>query len=295
MTASILRLHDITKTFPGVRALDQVQFDVAAGEVHALLGENGAGKSTLIKILSGVYRPDSGEIEFDGKPISLSSPLEAQRSGIATIYQELLLFPELTVAENIFMGHAPRGAFGAISWNSMRSAATKILASLDIHDLDVSAVVGSLSVGNRQRVEIAKALSHNARVLIMDEPTAALTEHDVERLFAIVRLLRERGVGVIYISHRLEEVFALADRVTVLRDGSYVATQMVSETSHADLIHMMVGRRISALFPKFDVEIGKPMLRVSNLVREPMTRDISLTVHAGEIVGLAGLVGFRAQ
>ncbi|MEQ8700681.1 MAG: ATP-binding cassette domain-containing protein, partial [Bauldia litoralis] len=214
--APLLELTGVSKSFPGVKALDDVSFNVRQGEVHALLGENGAGKSTLIKILSGVHKPDSGVMYLDGKSVNFATPFEAQKAGIATIYQELLLFPDLTVAENIFMGHAPRTALGAIDWPKLRENAAALLASLDSHDLDVSAVVGSLSVGNRQRVEIAKALSHDARVLIMDEPTAALTEHDVERLFDIVRLLRDRGVAVIYISHRLEEVFLLADRVTVL-------------------------------------------------------------------------------
>ncbi len=211
-----LWLEGISKSFPGVQALKAVRFDMRAGEVHALLGENGAGKSTLIKIVSGVHRPDQGSIRIDGQEVMFASPLEAQRAGIATIYQELLLFPELTVAENIFMGHAPRTRLGAIDWPQMRAQARALLASLEIHDLDVNQVVGTLSVGNRQRIEIAKALSQNARILIMDEPTAALTERDVERLFAIVRLLRTRGVGIVYISHRLEEIFLLADRVTVL-------------------------------------------------------------------------------
>ena len=221
------------------------------GEVHALLGENGAGKSTLIKIMSGVYQPDAGTITLDGKPTSFASPEAAQAAGIATIYQELLLFPELTRRRKHLHGpRAARTASARSTGAAMRERARELLASLDIHDLDVRAPVGALSVGNRQRVEIAKALSHNARILIMDEPTAALTEHDVERLFRIVRLLRDRGVGIVYISHRLEEVFLLADRVTVLRDGEFVATKPVAETDHDDLIQMMVGRRIEALFPE---------------------------------------------
>jgi rhamnose transport system ATP-binding protein len=288
---TILALRGISKSFPGVRALSNVGFDVRAGEVHALLGENGAGKSTLIKIMSGVYQPDAGTIALDGKPVSFASPQAAQAAGIATIYQELLLFPELTVAENIFMGHAPKSRFGAIDWRRMRERARELLASLDIHDLEPGALVGALSVGNRQRVEIAKALSHNARVLIMDEPTAALTEHDVERLFRIVRLLRSRGVGIVYISHRLEEVFLLADRVTVLRDGEFVATKPVAETDHHDLVQMMVGRRIEALFPKVDAPIGDILLELENVVRMPTTRGVSLKLRAGEILGIAGLVG----
>jgi ABC-type sugar transport system ATPase subunit len=291
MSETILKLEGIAKSFPGVRALAGINFDVRAGEVHALLGENGAGKSTLIKIMSGVHHADSGTMSLDGNPKTFASPQEAQANGIATIYQELLLFPELTVAENIFMGHAPKKRFGAIDWRKMRERARELLASLDIHDLHPGALVGALSVGNRQRVEIAKALSHNARVLIMDEPTAALTEHDVERLFRIVRLLRERGVGIVYISHRLEEVFLLADRVTVLRDGEFVATKPVSATNHNDLVEMMVGRRIEALFPKSDAKLGEIVLELENVVRRPATRGVSLKLRAGEILGIAGLVG----
>lgn len=287
----ILELSGINKQFPGVKALSDVRFDVRAGEVHALLGENGAGKSTLIKILSGVHKPDTGTMLLDGKPIIFNTPREAQLAGIATIYQELSLYPELSVAENIFMGHAPRNRFGAIDWNTMTTRAQETLESLNIHDLDVRRKVGSLNVGNRQRVEIAKALSINARVLIMDEPTAALTEADVSRLFDIVRLLRQRGVAVIYISHRLQEVFELADRVTVLRDGHYIDTQPVSETSEAGLITRMVGRTIDNLFPKLAGETGAPVLEVRDLKREPYTRGVTFSVRAGEIVGLAGLVG----
>jgi rhamnose transport system ATP-binding protein len=287
----VLELQDISKSFPGVHALKGVRFDIGAGEVHALLGENGAGKSTLIKIVSGVHEPDSGSIRIDGRDVSFASPLEAQRAGIATIYQELLLFPELTVAENIFLGHAPRTRFGGVDWGAMRRQARELLDSLDIRDLDVGKVVGTLSVGNRQRVEIAKALSQQARILIMDEPTAALSEHDAERLFDIVRLLRQRNVGIIYISHRLEEVFRLADRVTVFRDGEYVATKTVADTNRDDLIQMMVGRRIDQLFPKQTVPIGEPVLELKGITRRPSTNDVSLTLRAGEILGLAGLVG----
>jgi ABC-type sugar transport system ATPase subunit len=287
----VLSLEHISKAFPGVKALDDVRFDVRAGEVHALLGENGAGKSTLIKIVSGLYQPDAGTMRLDGQEVRFASPHAAQAAGIATIFQELLLFPALSVAENIFMGHAPRTRLGALDWAAMRAKAQDLLASLDIHDLDVTRLVGALSVGNRQRVEIAKALSQNARILIMDEPTAALTEADVERLFGIVRLLRARGVGVVYISHRLEEVFVLADRVTVLRDGAYVGTKEVATTSTDELITMMVGRTIGNLFPKLDVEVGRPVLEVRDLCGEPLFRDVSLELRAGEIVGLAGLVG----
>lgn len=294
MSTPLLQLEHISKSFPGVQALSDVSFDVRPGEVHALLGENGAGKSTLIKIVSGVYRPDSGEMRIDGQPVTFSSPRDAQALGVATIYQELSLYPELTVAENIFMGHTPRrkiGPFSAIDWGTMETRAKEILASLNIHNMDVNRKVGSLNVGNRQRVEIAKALSINARVLIMDEPTAALTESDVEQLFEIVRLLRDRGVGIVYISHRLIEVFELADRVTVLRDGQYVDTRQVSEVDEPKLISMMVGRSIDNLFPKLLPKPADTVLEVKNLTRAPLTRNVSFNVRAGEIVGLSGLVG----
>jgi ABC-type sugar transport system ATPase subunit len=293
MTPS-LELENISKNFPGVKALDNVRFSMEAGEVHALLGENGAGKSTLIKIISGVYKPDAGIIRFDGQPIVFNNPREAQAHGIATIYQELSLYPELTVAETIFMGHAPKrsiGPFKLVDLSTINKQAQEILGSLNIHDMDVRRKVGSLNVGNRQRVEIAKALSINARVLIMDEPTAALTEADVQRLFDIVRLLKQRGVGIIYISHRLQEVFELADRVTVLRDGQYVNTKLVKETREPELVSMMVGRTIDNLFPKLPGNPGKTVLEVRNLHRAPTTQNVSFTVRAGEIVGMAGLVG----
>jgi rhamnose transport system ATP-binding protein len=227
----------------------------------------------------------------DGRQVDLARPDDARRAGIATIYQELLLFPELTVAENIFMGHMPRAALGRIDWRAMHEKTNALLASLEIHDLRADRVVGSLSVGNRQRVEILRALSQDARILIMDEPTAALTEYDVTRLFDIVRKLKARGVAVIYISHRLNEIFEIADRVTVLRDGAHVATKRVADTDAAGLVQLMVGRRIESLFPKITVPIGQPVLEVKDLERRPLTKTVSLTVRAGEIVGLSGLVG----
>ena len=289
--APLLQVRDIEKSFPGVRALSGVSFDVRSGEVHALLGENGAGKSTLIKIVSGVYPPDLGSILVEGREVRFASPDDARRTGVATIYQELLLFPELSVAENIFLGHAPLTGAGRIDWRTMRAQAEKLLASLEIDDLTADENVGALSVGNRQRVEILRALSHEARILIMDEPTAALTESDVTRLFDVVRRLKRRGVGVVYISHRLDEIFAVADRVTVLRDGAFVGAREVADTNASELVQMMVGRRIDNLFPKTKASIGAPVLEALNLVRRPLTKGVSLIVRAGEIVGLAGLVG----
>src|SRR5271166_6907400 len=289
--AALLQVRDIEKTFPGVRALSGVSFEVKSGEAHALLGENGAGKSTLIKIVSGVYEPNSGAILVDGTQVDFSTPDDARRAGVATIYQELLLFPELSVAENIFLGHAPMAGAGRIDWRAMRAEAVRLLDSLEIDDLSADQTVGVLTVGNRQRVEILRALSHDARILIMDEPTAALTEADVTRLFDIVRRLKGRGVGIVYISHRLDEIFEIADRVTVLRDGAYVGAREVADTNAAELVQMMVGRRIENLFPKMEVPIGAPVLEARDVVRRPMTKNVSLTVRAGEIVGLAGLVG----
>jgi ABC-type sugar transport system ATPase subunit len=293
-TAALLELDGISKSFPGVQALQHIHFAARAGEVHALVGENGAGKSTLIKVISGVHRPDEGTVRMDGREVVFHSPREAQDAGVATIYQELSLYPELSVAENMFMGHAPMRRFGRVEivdWRSMNERAREVLASLDIHDLDVRRKVGTLNVGNRQRIEIAKALSINAKVLIMDEPTAALTESDVEQLFRLVRLLKDRGVAVIYISHRLVEVFQLADRVTVLRDGRYVDSKPVGETTEGDLIRMMVGHAITDLFPKLPCEIRGDVLEVRNLARRPHTKDVSFKVRGGETVGMAGLVG----
>ncbi len=294
-----LSLKNIVKSFPGVRALRGVSLEVFPGEVHALLGENGAGKSTLIKILSGVYSPDEGEMQIRGQVVHFSEPGQAQAQGIATIYQEFSLYPELTVTENIFSGHIPRmlGGF-ALDWRRAESDAGKLLESLDAADIDVRARTGNLSVGNRQRVEIAKALSLKAQVLILDEPTAVLTQHDVDRLFAIVRNLRSRGAAIIYISHRLDEIFALADRVTVLRDGQWVATQRASDITEAELIRQMVGRALEEepivhdAPRRDDGEGGKPpILRIKNLKREPLLSDASLSLRTGEIVGLAGLIG----
>jgi rhamnose transport system ATP-binding protein len=293
MTA-LLELSNISKSFPGVKALEDVHFSIEEGEVHALVGENGAGKSTLIKVISGVHHPDSGTIRMNGQGVRFNSPHDAQAAGIATMYQELSLYPELTVAENIFMGHAPMRKAGpteVIDWGEMNRRSEEILASLNIRDLNVRRKVGTLNVGNRQRVEIAKALSLDAKVLIMDEPSAALTESDVEQLFDIVRLLKERGVAIIYISHRLIEVFQLADRVTVLRDGKFVDSKPVSETDEDDLIRMMVGRTITDLFPKLPTEVGDPVLEVRDLNRHPQTENVTFEVRSGEIVGVAGLVG----
>src|SRR5256885_13810204 len=259
LVTSIVELHGIHKSFAGFPALKDVGFDVRGGEVHALLGENGAGKSTLIRIISGVHAPDRGEVRIGGEVVRLSSPRDARRRGIATVYQELLLFPELSVAENIFLGNAPRTRWGSIDWAAMRAKARVLLEELDSRDLDVDAKVGGLSVASRQRVEIAKALSQNPRVLVMDEPTTSLAEGDVSRLMAIVRRLRERGVGIVYVSHRLREIFALADRVTVLRDGACIGTRPIGKVTVATLIYMMGGRPIILIYTMEDGPRGPLM------------------------------------
>jgi len=287
----LLALTGISKSFGPVKVLKDINFDVRPGEVHALLGENGAGKSTLVKIIAGVIGADEGEVRLDGKPVRFASPREAAAHGIATVYQELLLFPDLSVAENIYLGHAPKTKWGALDWSAMRAGARALLDSLDSPDLDVDAMVGRLSVANRQRVEIAKALSQDAKLVIMDEPTAALADADARRLLDVVRRLRDRGVGIIYVSHRLPEIFALADRVTVLRDGAYVGTKPIGEVTESDLVSMMVGRVIDHLFPKVETTPGEVVLELKNLSYRNVVNDISLTVRAGEIVGIAGLIG----
>jgi rhamnose transport system ATP-binding protein len=289
--APFVSLTGMSKSFVGVKVLKDVSFDVRAGEVHALLGENGAGKSTLIKMMSGLYSADAGTIVVDGKEMKFASARDATAAGIATVYQELLLFPELTVAENVFLGNYPRTTGGWIDWAEVRTRTRKLLDQLDTFDLDVDAKVLTLSVAQRQRVEIAKALSKNARVLIMDEPTASLVESDVQRLMTVVRQLRQRGVAIVYVSHRLSEIFALADRVTVLRDGAHVATRDIGDVDEQQLVSMMVGRPIDSLFPKAEAAIGETVLEVKNLNHGRRVRDISFSLRRGEILGIAGLVG----
>ncbi|WP_061934434.1 sugar ABC transporter ATP-binding protein [Aureimonas sp. AU22] len=289
--APIIALRGIEKSFGPVSVLKGVDFDLRPGEVHALMGENGAGKSTMIRIMSGAHQPNGGTVEIDGEARKLDNPRDAQGRGIAVVHQELLLFPALTVAENIFVGHAPRTQRGTLDWATMRRRAREILDRLDCPDLDVDATVSSLSVANRQRVEIARALSKDARALIMDEPTAALAQADVRRLLDVVRSLRADGVGIIYVSHRMNEIFEISDRVTVLRDGKTIATRAVGDVTEASLVSMMVGRDIDELFPKEDIPIGETVLEVRGLAHAGKVRDVSFSVRAGEILGIAGLVG----
>jgi ABC-type sugar transport system ATPase subunit len=295
----LLSTHNIHKRFPGVHALRSVSFDLRSGEVHALVGENGAGKSTLMHILAGVHQPDDGEIKIADQPVIIGDEQHAQRLGIGIVYQERSLFDLLTVAENIFAGRQPKRRWGGIDRATMRAETQNILNQLDLK-IDPDTPLDQLNPAQQQMVEVAKALALNARVLIFDEPTAALTEAETNTLFRVIRQLRQQGKGIIYISHRLHEIFALADRVTVLRDGEGRGTLAVAETSPDDLVTRMVGRELSEEYHQSHVSkfSDRVVLQVNSLSTkrtpdEPRTllRDVSLQVHAGEIVGLAGLAG----
>lgn len=285
----LLAMRGIQKRFPGVLALDGVDLTLNRGEVLALLGENGAGKSTLIKMLGGAHQPDEGEIRIDGERVEIHSASDARRAGIAVIYQEFNLVPGLTVAENLFLGREPT-RFGFVDHRAEEKQAVEWLERIGLK-IDPDRKCGDLTVAQQQAVEIAKALSFDARILVMDEPSAVLTEQEVERLFEVVRDLRESGIGVIYISHRLDEVDALADRLLVLRDGRRVGEEAVAETGRERLIEMMVGRSMENEFPTRNVEIGEERLRVEGLGRGRAVCDVSFSVRAGEIVGFSGLVG----
>ena len=288
-TSPRAKLRGISKRFGATQALADVSLDLLSGEIHALVGENGAGKSTLVKILAGVHQPDSGAILLDGVPITIAGPADARALGIAVVHQEPRLFPDLTVAENVYIGHAPAGRLGSIDWGATRRAAEALFAELDVQ-FDVNAPVRGLSMADQQLIEIGKSLSVEARVLILDEPTASLSAHEVERLFTIVRRLRARGVSILFVSHRLDEVFALCERATVFRDGRHVVTMATSDLTTADLVRHMVGRAIS-LFPKVETPIGDVLLEVEGLTKADSFRDVSFAVRSGEIVGFAGLVG----
>jgi rhamnose transport system ATP-binding protein len=287
--APLVELRAVSKRFDATQALSSVSFDLRAGEIHGLVGENGAGKSTLVKILAGVHQPDGGEILLGGRATIIHGPAESRALGLAVVHQEPRLFPDLSVAENVFLANPPMGALHTISWREMRRAATALFEQLGVR-LDAGAPVRGLSMADQQLIEIAKALSLDARVLILDEPTASLSAHEVERLFTIVRRLRDRGVAVLFVSHRLDEVFRLCDRATVLRDGRHVVTAATADLTTADLIRHMVGRAVT-LFPKGEAAVGEVLLEVRQLARAGAFRDVSFAVRAGEIVGLAGLVG----
>jgi ribose transport system ATP-binding protein len=291
----MIELRGISKSFPGVKSLDGVDFSARAGEVHALLGENGAGKSTLTKIISGAYLPDEGEIRFDGEVRRWASPVDVKRAGIHVIHQELQMFPELTVAQNIFLGHEPTRRFGPFSrldHAAMQQRTREVLQRLG-HALDPAVLARSLSVADQQMVEIAKALVGELKLLILDEPTAAISAREAELLFARLRELKSRGVCIVYISHRLEEVEAVCDRLTVLKDGRLVGTREVADTPRQKIVAMMVGRELQDIFPpkRRADDAASVVLSVRRLASGPRVRDVSFDLRAGEILGVAGLVG----
>ena len=291
MGSALLEMRGVSKQFPGVQALKDVSIDLQAGEVLGLVGENGAGKSTLIKILNGDYQMDSGEILINGRQVALRSPSDAAEQGIRVLYQELITLDTLTVAENLLVGHLPtRRGSGLVDWRAANETARAVLRRMNI-DLDPRTIVGDLSVHQKQVLEIAKAIQKKATILVMDEPTAALGEEDTRSLFGIIRSLKEQGVGTVYISHRLMEVFEITDRVTVLRDGQKIGTVRTDQANMAQLIGMMVGRQLEEFYPKREIPKGEVLMRVQDLSIKGILDKISFSLRSGEIVGLFGLLG----
>lgn len=290
MAEPILEMKHVSKRFDMTQALDDVSMTLYPGEVHGLVGENGAGKSTLIKIMTGIYRPDQGEMLLDGQPIQVHNSQQAQAHGIAAIYQEPMVFPDLNVAENIFISHQDRGPL--VRWGKMHRDAEDILVKLGV-DLDARQPARGLTLAAQQAVEIARAISLDARVLIMDEPTASLSAHEVNQLFELVDALRSQGVAILFIGHRLEEVFEISDRVTVLRDGKWISSTLREQVTSEQVIRDMVGREIDEFFAKGDAERGELLMSVRGLSRENAFQDISFDVHHGEVLGFAGLIGSR--
>lgn len=287
----ILEMEHISKSFPGVKALDDVQLRVRRGTVHALMGENGAGKSTLMKILNGIYTPDNGTIRFKGEEVKLNCPYDAIKAGISMIHQELSPIPYMSIAENIYLGREPAiGRTGLVRQKVMEENTKKLLGELEI-DLEPRAKMKDLSIANTQMVEIAKAISYNSELIVMDEPTSAISEKEVEHLFKIIRSLKEKGVSIIYISHKIDEIFKIADEVTVLRDGIYIGTEKLENITKEKLIEMMVGRELKQMFPKEEAEIREPILEVRNLTKKGKFYNINFKVHKGEILGISGLMG----
>ena len=287
----LFRMTRIHKYFPGIKALEEVDFAVRTGEVHALIGENGAGKSTLVKLMTGVHQPTSGEMHYAGEPVEFKSPQDSQNIGIAAIHQEAIMFPELSITENVFLGHPLRsGPLRTLRWAEMHTRTRELMEQLELK-LDPKRSVLSLSTAERHMVEILKALSHNAEIVIMDEPTSALSLREVEELFAIIRKLRDDGKAIVFISHKFDEIRAIADTYTVLRDGRYVGSGKLDDTSDDEIVRMMVGRSLEQLYPKTRARIGDPLLSAESLESLGVFKDISFTLHAGEILGFFGLVG----
>ena len=287
-----LEASGISKSFPGVKALDQIDFSIRKGEVHALVGENGAGKSTLMKILSGIYTPDEGEgsIIFQGNTVNYQNPIQALNDGIILIHQELSLVQELTVAENIFLGHLPLKTFGRVDWKELFDNTERIIAQLKC-DFKPSDLVSTLSIAYQQMVEIGRALSREAKLIIFDEPTASLTDSEVKVLFENIQNLKAKGTAIVYISHKMDEIFKITDRITVMRDGRKTGTLKTPETSRNEVISLMIGRELKDLFQTTEKNIGKEVLRVENLSRDNYVKDVSFDIRSGEVLGLYGLVG----
>ena len=285
----VVRLRGVSKEFPGVKAVDGVDLEILPGEVHALAGENGAGKSTLMKILSQVERPTEGEVEISGEKVAFHGPGYAQSLGVSMVYQEFALAPHLSVAENLFLGREPAHV-GFINRRSEKEKAGELLGRVGL-EIDPNRLVSGLTVAEQQRLEIAKALAIEAKVIILDEPTATLAEREIEGLFEVIQELASRGIAILYISHRLDEIFRIADRVTVMRDGQVVETRPASELTEEELVNLMVGREVGNLYPKPEAEIGEVLLRVEGISREGVLKDCSFEVRSGEILGFAGLVG----
>ncbi|NDV98825.1 sugar ABC transporter ATP-binding protein [Salipiger sp. PrR002] len=288
--APVLRLEGITKTFPGVKALDGVTLELYPGQVTALVGENGAGKSTIVKTLTGIYQPDGGTITLGGAPVHFATAQDATAAGITAIHQETVLFDELSVAENIFIGHAPRGRFGLIDWPKMRKAAQEILSRIDA-DLDPDMPLRELGIASKHLVAIARALSVDARVVIMDEPTAALSHKEIEELYELVERLRAEGRAILFISHKFDEIFRIADRYTVFRDGQHVGSGLISEVDEAELVRLMVGRSVDQIFPQRAHNVGDEVLKVVGYAHPTEFDKINFTLRRGEILGFYGLVG----
>lgn len=286
----VLSLANITKVFPGVRALSSVSVDLYAGEVTALVGENGAGKSTLVKVLTGIYQPDDGEIRIDGQPHKFATPIAAAHAGITAIHQETVLFDELSIAENIFIGHAPRKRFGLIDWKSMNHNAAQLLDQIGAN-VKPTTLLRDLGIANKHMVAIARALSIDARVVIMDEPTAALSHKEIEELYQLVEQLKSNGKAILFISHKFDEIFRVADRYSVFRDGELAGDGLINETDTAELVELMVGRTVDSVFPPRSNELGDTLLRVEGYSHPTEFHDISFTLKRGEILGFYGLVG----
>ena len=289
-TEYVLELSGICKSFPGVKALDGVNLKIEKGKVHALMGENGAGKSTLMKIIDGIYQPDAGTIRMYGQEIKIHGPRDAIAKGISMIHQELNPVPHMTIAENIFLGREMKKSLGFVDRDRMLKETEKLLKRLDF-DFDPSLKIGELSVAGRQMIEIAKAVSCDAKVILMEEPTSAITENEVEKLFTIIRELISHDVAIVYITHKMDEVFQIADQVTVIRDGQYIDSKPVNAFTPDALVTMLVGRKLDQIYPKESVPIGDTLLEVRHLSRHGEYKDISFTVRRGEILGVAGLVG----